>query len=109
MLRDREQAAGGVVGPIPSLSPSEVEEFWARLLKEVRSRRPVLLSLLEKGFPLWVEEGSLTLAFPAEETLAIGPLRQANNRKFVEGLAGELLGEPYRLRIEIVPPRDAPP
>ncbi|HEY0791047.1 MAG TPA: DNA polymerase III subunit gamma/tau [Chthoniobacterales bacterium] len=87
---------------VPSESPKDsLLEFWAKLLDEVRRRRPLILSWLEKAAPVSTEGGVLRIGFPPGQNLALESLMRANNRKFVEGLVSERLGSAYRVEGEI--------
>jgi DNA polymerase-3 subunit gamma/tau len=87
----------------PPVGEPPLQEFWPKLLAEIRSKRPLILSWLEKAVPLGTEGGVVRLGFPENETLTLESLMRANNRKFIENVLGELLGRPYRLEAEIRP------
>ena len=94
-------------GQNPAQSPPDavppLQELWPKLLTEIRSKRPLILSWLEKAVPLGVEGGVFRLGFPEDQTLTLESLMRANNRKFIEATVSGLLGQPYRLEAEIRP------
>jgi DNA polymerase III subunit gamma/tau len=84
----------------PSADAPALQEFWPKLLAEIRSKRPLILSWLEKAVPIGTEGGVFRLGFPENEALTLESLMRANNRKFIEITLGQLLGRPYRLEAE---------
>ncbi|MBV8901103.1 MAG: DNA polymerase III subunit gamma/tau [Verrucomicrobia bacterium] len=91
----------------PAQAPPEgewpLQEFWPRFLTEIRSKRPLILSWVEKAVPLGIEDGVFRLGLPEGEALTLESLTRANNRKFIENILAELLGRPHRLEAEIRP------
>lgn len=87
----------------PPASEPALQEFWPKFLGEIRSKRPLILSWLEKAVPVGIEDGVFRLGFSEGETLTLESLMRANNRKFIENMLGELLRRPYRLEAEIRP------
>lgn len=88
----------------PAEPPAPVlQEFWPKFLAAIRSKRPLILSWLEKAVPLGAESGAFRLGFPEGESLTVESLMRANNRKFIENVLAESLGHPYRLEAEIRP------
>jgi DNA polymerase III subunit gamma/tau len=80
-----------------------LQEIWPKLLAEIRAKRPLVLSWLEKAVPLGAEGGVFRLGFPENEALTLESLMRANNRKFIEAVLNQLLGRPYGLEAEIRP------
>jgi DNA polymerase-3 subunit gamma/tau len=89
--------------PVDEPPLQELQEFWPKLLAEIRSKRPLVLSWLEKAVPLGAEGGVFRLGFSENEALTLESLMRANNRKFIEAVLGQLLGRPYHLEAEIRP------
>jgi hypothetical protein len=88
----------------PSAAVPSMQELWPKLLEEIRSKRPLILSWLERAVPLEAEGGVFRLGFPEGETHALESLMlRPNNRKFIEATVSQLLGQPYRLEAEIRP------
>jgi len=85
----------------PPADAPPLQELWPKLLGEIRTKRPLILSWLEKAVPLGTEDGVFRLGFPESETLTLESLMRANNRKFIETALSQLLGRPYRLEAEI--------
>jgi DNA polymerase-3 subunit gamma/tau len=109
-----ESLAGS--GPIASHSPSipktEMEELsevesaslessWIRILQEVSSRRPLVLSWTENASPLTFEGGTLTLGFPRDQAIAIESLSRPGTKAFLEAICGEVLGQACKLQFEL--------
>src|SRR5207248_3416872 len=65
--QDPAEAPQGVTAP-------PLDGLWRQLLEEVRSKRPLILSWLEKAVPLQIGNGVLRLGFPADQTLALESL-----------------------------------
>ena len=82
--------------PSPSLDSS-----WLRVLQEVSSSRPLVLSWIENAIPLRFESGTLTLGFPKDRAVAVESLSRANTRAFLEEICGEILGQACKLQFEL--------
>jgi DNA polymerase-3 subunit gamma/tau len=82
--------------------PNEPEESaWLRILEAIRNRRPLIVSWLEPATPLYPEHGTLKLAFPKDQSIAVESLSRPNNRKILEDVAGEILGGIWKLEFEL--------
>jgi DNA polymerase-3 subunit gamma/tau len=83
---------------------SEVTEpgdsAWARILNTIRTRRPLIVSWLEAATPFFPERGTLKLAFPTDQAIAVESLSRVNNRTILEEVAGEILGGAWKLEFE---------
>ena len=100
------------VSNTPSVQTTELEEqsevaspsldsSWLRVLQEVSSRRPLILSWIESASPLRFESGTLTLGFPKERAIAVESLSRANTKAFLEEICGEVLGQACKLQFEL--------
>jgi DNA polymerase III subunit gamma/tau len=93
-------------------TPSSLEQLWPQVLAEVRNRRPLILSWIEMATPLSLDSSTLTLGFPAENSLAMESLLRPANRKFLEEVLSQLLGSSRTVNCELraqLRPRKAPP
>ena len=85
--------------PNETIEPEE--SAWPKILDAIRSRRPLIVSWLEPATPLYPERGTLRLAFPKDQFLAVESLSRPNNRKILEDVAGEILGGDWKLDFEL--------
>jgi DNA polymerase-3 subunit gamma/tau len=77
------------------------ESTWPQILQAIRARRPLIVSWLEPAVPLYPERGTLKLAFPRDQSIALESLSRPNNRKILEEIAGEILGGTWKLEFEL--------
>lgn len=70
-----------------------LEEFWPVVIRTVRSKRPLIQTIIESAVPE-LSENVLTLAFAKDQEFAAESLKRPNNRSFLEGILAELRGEP---------------
>jgi DNA polymerase III subunit gamma/tau len=77
------------------------ESIWPQIVQTIRARRPLIVSWLERATPLFPERGTLKLAFPTEQSIAVESLSRPNNRKILEEIASEILGVPCKLEFEL--------
>jgi DNA polymerase III subunit gamma/tau len=100
------------VANTPSVPTTELEEqsevaspsldsSWLRVLQEVSSSRPLVLSWIENAIPLRFESGTLTLGFPKNRAVAVESLSRANTKAFLEEICGEVLGQACKLQFEL--------
>jgi DNA polymerase III subunit gamma/tau len=92
--------------PLPAASTTmerkePQESTWPQILQTIRARRPLIISWLERATPLFPEAGTLKLAFPTEQSIAVESLSRPNNRKILEEIASEILGGPCKLEFEL--------
>jgi len=96
----------------PSITKTEMEELsevesaslessWIRILQEVSSRRPLVLSWIENASPLTFESGTLTVGFPKDQAIAIESLSRSGTKTFLEAICGEVLGQACKLQFEL--------
>ncbi|MBV9391663.1 MAG: hypothetical protein JOY96_07210, partial [Verrucomicrobia bacterium] len=78
-----------------------LENIWRRVLDEVRKKRPLIISWMESATPISLENGLLTVGFPNQLALHADSLSRPNNRKFLEQLLTDLMGEPWRLNFHV--------
>jgi DNA polymerase III subunit gamma/tau len=84
----------------PAAEPS-IESAWARLLQVVATRRPLILSWIELGSPILLDNGTFRLGFPKDQELAIESLSRPNNRKLLEDVLSEILGGRWKIVFEM--------
>lgn len=93
--------------PEPTVEPVQTEESaWPRILQEIGSRRPLIVSWLEGATPVFPQSGTLKLAFGKDKSIAFESLSRPNNRKLLEEVVAEILGGTWHLEFEL---RDALP
>lgn len=81
--------------------PTAMDRLWPQVLAEVRNRRPLISSWIERATPLFLDNATLTLGFSAENSLAMESLSRPANRKFLEEVVAEILGSPRTLKSEL--------
>jgi DNA polymerase-3 subunit gamma/tau len=91
--------------PVPATSTTTEPKkpqvsAWPEILTTIRARRPLIVSWLERATPLYLEPGTLKLAFPTEQSIAVESLSRPNNRKILEEVTGEILGGPWKIEFE---------
>jgi DNA polymerase III subunit gamma/tau len=85
-----------------TMEPTDPEtSAWPRILEAIRRRRPLIVSWLEPATPLYPERGTLKLAFPRDQSIAVESLSRPNNRKILEEVTGEILGGSWKLEFEL--------
>src|SRR5206468_9418324 len=77
------------------------ESAWPRILQEIRSRRPLIVSWLEAATPVFPESGTLKLVFGKDKSIAFESLSRQNNRRLLEQVVGEILGSSWQLEFEL--------
>jgi DNA polymerase III subunit gamma/tau len=86
----------------PKISQKEADEStWPQIMEAIRARRPLIVSWLESAIPLYPARGTLKLAFPKDQPIAIESLSRPNNRKILEDVASEILGGSWKLEFEL--------
>jgi DNA polymerase-3 subunit gamma/tau len=84
----------------PAAEPS-IESAWSRLLQVVATRRPLIVSWIELGTPVRLDNGTLRIGFPKDQELAVESLSRPNNRKLLEDILSEILGGPWQVAFEM--------
>ena len=77
------------------------EPAWARILNTIRDRRPLIVSWLEQATPFFLERGRLKLAFAEDQQLAVESLSRPNNRRLLEEVTEEIVGDTWKLEFEL--------
>ena len=89
-----------------------LDRLWPQMLVEIRNRRPLILAWIESATPLALDSSTLTLGFPAENSLAMESILKPAHQKFLEEVLSRLLGSPRTVTAELradLPSRKAPP
>ncbi|MEO7931823.1 MAG: DNA polymerase III subunit gamma/tau [Chthoniobacterales bacterium] len=102
-------AAAPVEAPMEVTQPDAVEvsrtetiaELWPKILREVSSKRRLILSFLELASPELGADDTLSLAFPTDQKFAVENLQRPNNRAFLEDLVTHLRGKTTSLQIAL--------
>jgi DNA polymerase III subunit gamma/tau len=84
-----------------SVAEPSIESAWARLLQVVATRRPLILSWIELGTPILLDNGTFRLGFPKDQELAVESLSRPNNRKLLEDVLSEILGGLWKIGFEM--------
>ena len=95
--------------PAPLSKEMTPGEFWPALLQLMRERRPLAATWLEHGNVHSLTRGIVKLGFPTTEVHARDSLMRENQRKFLEDLATELLGQPMKFDMVLDPALKPPP
>jgi DNA polymerase III subunit gamma/tau len=81
---------------------SDLEEWaWPEVMSAIRARRPLIVSWLEPATPFYPERGTLKLAFPKDQSIAVESLSRPNNLRILEEVASEILGGSWKLEFEL--------
>jgi DNA polymerase III subunit gamma/tau len=81
---------------------SDLEEWaWPQVMAAIRARRPLIISWLEPATPFYPERGTLKLAFPKDQSIAVESLSRPNNLRILEEVASEILGGSWKLEFEL--------
>jgi len=83
-----------------STAQPSTESVWSQLMQMVASRRPLILSWIKPASPVELDQGILRIGFPKDQSLAVESLSQPNNRRFLEDVLGEILGENGKIEFE---------
>ncbi|MBV8375410.1 MAG: AAA family ATPase, partial [Verrucomicrobia bacterium] len=95
--------------PPPAPPPAETkteaidldERAWPQVMAAIRARRPLIVSWLEPATPFYPEPGTLKLAFPKDQSMAVESLSRPNNLRILEEVASEIMGGSWKLEFEM--------
>ena len=79
----------------------DLDQLWIDIVTEVRVRRPLIQQYFTTAVPISLLHSELKLGFPSDQSMAMETLLRPNNRKFIEQLLTEKLGQPTAIRGEI--------
>lgn len=80
----------------PAAADFDKEQFWTDFTAIVQERRALVVSWVKVGTVLSFTRGTIKVGFPTTEEHAKDSLNRDNQKKFLEGIAEELLGMPVR-------------
>jgi len=87
---------------IPTAAESpDLSQLWIDIVTEVRVRRPLIQQYFTAAVPISLLHSELKLGFASDQSMAMETLLRPNNRKFIEQLLTEKLGQPTAIRGEI--------
>ena len=78
----------------------DLNQLWIDTTTEVRKSRPLIHQYLTLAVPVNLLHSELLLGFPAQHSMAMETLLRPNNRKYIEQLISERLGQPTAIRGE---------
>ena len=87
--------------PVLTDKSPDLNQLWIDIVTEVRVRRPLIQQYFTAAVPISLLHSELKLGFPSDQSMAMETLMRPNNRKFIEQLLTEKLGEPTAIRGEI--------
>jgi DNA polymerase-3 subunit gamma/tau len=86
--------------PVATAETLDLTQLWIDIVADVRAKRPLIQEYFTVAVPLSLLHQELRLGFPSEQSMAMETLLRPNNRKFIEQLLTEKLGEPISIRGE---------
>jgi DNA polymerase-3 subunit gamma/tau len=86
--------------PVAAETP-DLSQLWIEIVELVRERRPLIQDFFTAAVPVSLLYNELRLGFPSEQSIAMETLLRPNNRKFIEQLLTEKLGQPTSIRGEV--------
>jgi DNA polymerase-3 subunit gamma/tau len=87
---------------IPTASDTEpdLNQLWIDIVIEVRKSRPLIQQYFTAAVPVSLLHNELRLGFGSQHGMAMETLMRPNNRKYIEQLITERLGNPTSIRGE---------
>jgi DNA polymerase III subunit gamma/tau len=89
---------------IPTASPPagipDLNQLWIDIVTEVRKSRPLIQEYFTVAVPISLLHNELRLGFPSQHGMAMETLIRPNNRKYIEQLLTERLGQATSIRGE---------
>jgi DNA polymerase III subunit gamma/tau len=87
---------------IPTVDESpDLNQLWIDIVTAVRERRPLIQQWLTAAVPVDLLHNELKLGFASDQSMAMEALLRPNNRKFIEQLLTEKIGQPTTIRGEV--------
>jgi DNA polymerase III subunit gamma/tau len=84
---------------IPAAAP-DLNQLWIDIVTEVRKSRPLIQEYFTVAVPISLLHNELRLGFAAQRGMAMETLLRPNNRKYIEQLLTDRLGQPTSIRGE---------
>jgi DNA polymerase-3 subunit gamma/tau len=85
--------------PATSEAPG-LNQLWIDIVTEVRKSRPLIQQYFTVAVPVSLLHRELRLGFASQHSMAMETLMRPNNRKYIEQLLSERLGQPTSIRGE---------
>jgi DNA polymerase III subunit gamma/tau len=85
--------------PATSKAP-DLNQLWIDIVTEVRKSRPLIQQYFTVAVPVSLLHRELRLGFASQHSMAMETLMRPNNRKYIEQLLSERLGQPTSIRGE---------
>ena len=85
--------------PATSEAP-DLNQLWIDIVTEVRKSRPLIQQYFTVAVPVSLLHRELRLGFASQHSMAMETLMRPNNRKYIEQLLSERLGQPTSIRGE---------
>ena len=85
--------------PATSEAP-DLNQLWIDIVTDVRKSRPLIQQYFTVAVPVSLLHRELRLGFASQHSMAMETLMRPNNRKYIEQLLGERLGQPTSIRGE---------
>ncbi|MBV8215922.1 MAG: DNA polymerase III subunit gamma/tau [Verrucomicrobia bacterium] len=78
----------------------DINQLWIDIVTEVRKSRPLIQQYFTVAVPVSLLHNELRLGFASQHSMAMETLLRPNNRKYIEQLLTERLGQPMSIRGE---------
>ena len=87
---------------IPTVDETpDLNQLWIDIVTTGRERRPLIQQWLTAAVPVSLLHNEFKLGFASDQSMAMETLLRPNNRKFIEQLLTEKLGQPTTIRGEV--------
>jgi DNA polymerase-3 subunit gamma/tau len=94
----RDPATAPASSDSSSRQAPEPAALWRDLLGEVRRQRPLIAMWVEAGALVELTKDTVTVGFPTDQSLALEYCDQPNNRKLLEAIVSQLVGQKLQIR-----------
>jgi DNA polymerase-3 subunit gamma/tau len=81
-------------------APPNLNQLWIDIVTEVRKSRPLIQEYFTVAVPVSLLHNELRLGFASQHSMAMETLLRPNNRKYIEQLLTDRLGNPTSIRGE---------
>ncbi|HXM03346.1 MAG TPA: DNA polymerase III subunit gamma/tau [Chthoniobacterales bacterium] len=86
--------------PPATAEAPDLNQLWIDIVAEVRKSRPLIQQYFSVAVPVSLLHRELRLGFASQHSMAMETLLRPNNRKYIEQLLSERLGQPTSIRGE---------
>ncbi len=97
--------------PIPAKTPAEMDEVlssWTDVINHVKAKKISIASYLQEGYPVGLEDKTLSIGFPKELSFHKEMLESPENRRLIEEAAKEVLKIDIKVALLLVEPVKLP-